>query len=80
MKCSQRALRRHHRQRIKVRRMKLDKHLERTFHPMYIDTGVRCSCYCCGNPRKHFKEVSMQEKKHTLHFSLPVADVRINTK
>jgi hypothetical protein len=25
--------------------------------------GKRCSCHMCGNPRKHFKESSMQEKK-----------------
>lgn len=22
-----------------------------------------CSCYCCGNPRKHFDEVTIQERE-----------------
>lgn len=25
--------------------------------------GKLCSCYMCGNPRRHFKEVTQQEKK-----------------
>lgn len=25
--------------------------------------GKLCSCYMCGNPRRHFKEVTLQEKK-----------------
>lgn len=26
-----------------------------------------CSCYMCGNPRKHWKEKTMQEKKADLY-------------
>lgn len=26
-----------------------------------------CSCYMCGNPRKHFNEKSMQERKREEH-------------
>lgn len=25
--------------------------------------GKLCSCYACGNPRRHFDEVTIQEKK-----------------
>jgi hypothetical protein len=34
------------------------------------NTPHPCSRYCCGNPRKHFKEVTKQEKIHTLSFEL----------
>jgi len=27
------------------------------------NTGKPCSCFMCGNPRKHFSEKTMQEKK-----------------
>lgn len=27
-------------------------------------TPANCSCYMCGNPRKFFNEITMQEKKH----------------
>ena len=27
------------------------------------DTTTQCSCYMCGNPRKHFGEKTIQEKK-----------------
>jgi len=64
-----RALRRHHRERIKRKRL-------RQFHIMFEDrianlyskeiikmlnTAVPCSCWMCGNPRKYWKEKSRQE-------------------
>jgi hypothetical protein len=27
------------------------------------ETRKPCSCHMCGNPRKHFKEKTMQEKR-----------------
>lgn len=30
-------------------------------------TPHNCSCHMCGNPRKHFKEKTMQEKKADLY-------------
>lgn len=30
----------------------------------YSTHGVSCSCAGCGNPRKHFHEKSLQEKKN----------------
>lgn len=26
-------------------------------------TRQPCSCYCCGNPRRHFGELTMQERR-----------------
>lgn len=28
----------------------------------------RCSCYMCGNPRKHFKDITIQEKQSNHSF------------
>jgi hypothetical protein len=27
------------------------------------ETRKPCSCYACGNPRKHWKQKTMQEKR-----------------
>lgn len=33
-------------------------------HPEHFaDHMAQCSCHMCGNPRKHFGEKTMQEKK-----------------
>ena len=29
----------------------------------HADNPAFCSCYSCGNPRKHFNEPTIQEKK-----------------
>lgn len=60
-----RALRRHHRERI-------ERYVERVlmrvgFVPRehvcrYISTRVPCSCWMCGNPRRHFHERTRQER------------------
>ncbi|MCK5616713.1 hypothetical protein KAR91_83400 [Candidatus Pacearchaeota archaeon] len=68
-----RALRRHHKQRIKnkVKYYYGGVHIN---NPKYIGmasvTRHACSRYCCGNPRKHFNEVTRQEKIHDLAFEL----------
>ncbi len=28
-----------------------------------VDNRATCSCYMCGNPRRHWNEVTIQEKK-----------------
>lgn len=33
------------------------------FLGVYRKTKVPCSCWACGNPRKHFNEKTVQEKK-----------------
>ena len=34
----------------------------------FADTPHPCSDYCCGNPRKHFKEITLQEKRSEINF------------
>lgn len=29
-----------------------------------VHTATNCSCWMCGNPRKFFGELTMQERKH----------------
>lgn len=59
-----RALRRHHRERI---RRYVERVLMRVgFVPRehvcrYINTRVPCSCWMCGNPRRSFHERTRQE-------------------
>lgn len=40
----------------------IDEHAVRTAR-LETNHGKLCSCHMCGNPRKHFKEVTLQEKK-----------------
>ena len=66
-----RADRRHHRARVKANFCKalkmwpwgpLDNHwLEHRLHTS--DTRCVCSCVMCGNPRRKWKEKTIQEKK-----------------
>lgn len=37
-------------------------------------TSCPCSSYCCGNPRKHFKHKTVQEKKADLAFKEEVSN------
>ena len=68
---SSRALRRHHIWRLKQKRIKYGgsfilqdeqheqaKHLGRLVH-----TATLCSCWMCGNPRRHLGEATLQEKR-----------------
>lgn len=64
-KDMKRALRRHHMERMKQKATRLyggyaagrPKSIGRL-----ANTRVPCSCYMCGNPRKHFLEITKQEK------------------
>ena len=71
-----RDVRRHHSQRIKnrVKHIWLNIWRDRYYNEMDKDelvksisthstTRKRCSCYMCGNERKHFNELTLQEKK-----------------
>lgn len=31
-----------------------------------VHTPTLCSCYCCGNPRKHFNAITCKEKLHII--------------
>jgi len=64
-KNMQRAIRRHHRQRLKHARktywgrtLTTAKELGRV-----VDTPKPCSCFMCGNPRRYFQELTIQERK-----------------
>lgn len=48
-----RAMRRHHTERLKDKRKG------------YLSPkGQVCSCHMCGNPRKHFNELTIQEQRY----------------
>lgn len=67
---SKRALRRHHSERRKrwVRR-NLQHYFLDPSQPeprrvgLYAETPKVCSCWMCGNPRKHFGELTFQEQR-----------------
>jgi len=68
-----RALRRHHEQRIKQKIKDYYSGWPKTSPRatgMIATTRQLCSGPCCGNPRKHFKELTKQEKIHDLCFEL----------
>ena len=66
-----RAVRRHHINRLKKKFRKIAKHIWKYTDPpdeknlgMVVSThGKQCSCTACGNPRKHFKQKTLQEKR-----------------
>ncbi len=62
-----RAERRHHQRRMKVKAKRI---VNDNGFPEYANECHKianhltvCSCYMCGNPRKHTGEVTMQERK-----------------
>ena len=40
---------------------------------IFAHSSKGCSCMMCGNPRKHFKEISIAEKKADLDFNEEVS-------
>lgn len=68
-----RALRRHHRERLKTaRRFYWGRGRDRGANPasdsdkaqgVVISTPAPCSCTLCGNPRRHFDEATLQERR-----------------
>ena len=79
MKSLKRALRRHHRARLLKKRqyywgMSLVE-FEKS-HPTkkgrLVKTPKPCSCYLCGNPRKFFKEKTVQERRQLTILGLQV--------
>jgi rubrerythrin len=61
-----RSERRYHRERLKhAREWHWGKHLSGDAKQLgqVVDTPTPCSCPMCGNPRKHFKLKSIQERK-----------------
>jgi hypothetical protein len=64
MKPPKRAIRRHHYQRLKRKRKNYwyrnlsDRHLG-----IVVNTPRVCSCPLCGNPRRHWNEMTVQERR-----------------
>lgn len=68
MATSKRAMRRYHRERLLRRRLRqwnYGAYYPWTAREMirYIDTPCTCSCPYCGNPRKWFKQPTLQERR-----------------
>lgn len=53
--------RRHRKQRMKAKARKV--YWYNTNPEKLADNMCCCSCSGCGNPRRHFKEITIQEKK-----------------
>lgn len=69
MKNQQRSIRRHHRNRLKKKRKNYwGDRLEENSKHLVIDTPTPCSCFMCGNPRKHWNESTRQEKSADIEF------------
>lgn len=64
------ALKRHHRQRIKRnRRYHFGRDLSgKIAHSQVIDTPTPCSCWMCGNERRYFKKLTLQELRSLDYF------------
>lgn len=66
MKDMKRALRRHHAARLKHARGHYwghDIRHEPKLLGKVINTPTPCSCWMCGNPRRHSKELTRQERR-----------------
>ena len=69
IKYSKRAIRRHHYQRLKKKRQHYwqwptdNQLLVGASLGICVNTPASCSASCCGNPRRHFGEKTIQEIK-----------------
>ena len=67
MKDNTRSQNRHHAERVKNKRSRYQNAHTTGKQDVAIGkvacTPAMCSCYMCGNPRKHFSELTHQEKK-----------------
>jgi hypothetical protein len=71
MKSNKRALRRHHRERMIQRTLRScrlalwadDPELLRARVLRWYNNRKKCSCYLCGNPRKYWGCVTIQEQR-----------------
>ncbi|WP_425263099.1 hypothetical protein [Vibrio owensii] len=68
MKNTTRAIRRHHYSRLRNKRLKQkywgqDMELKKRHLGICVNTPTICSCHMCGNPRKKFGWVTLQEVK-----------------
>ena len=71
MKSTARALRRHHLARMKKKWLVREKARAPALDPaalarrvgLHAATGRVCSCWLCGNPRRYFGELTVQERR-----------------
>ena len=66
---------RHHLQRIINRVKNYYPDCNQRYFKLNAITRKRCSASCCGNPRKYFKELTMQEKRGLNSYSDQLKDV-----
>ena len=70
MKNMLRSIRRHHYARLKKTRQYYWGHNKKEGYMTpkqageVTQTPCMCSSYCCGNPRRHFKTLTLQEYRH----------------
>ena len=65
-KSTKRAIRRHHLARVKrARRFFFGRNLTNEVATLgkLANTATPCSCFMCGNPRRYFLELSVQERR-----------------
>ncbi len=73
-KSRKRSIRRHHRERLKKNRAGYwgwsyeTKPMPSTFGNKVVDTPCDCSCWMCGNPRRHHNEITKGEYLSYLNF------------
>jgi hypothetical protein len=63
VKDKKRALRRHHAERLKRKRARYWTAVTERQRAIAVNTPCRCSCWMCGNPRRHWGEKTVQEQR-----------------
>jgi len=48
---------------------------EKELHHL-VSTRKNCSCHMCGNARRHYHEITMQERKQNLRYKEELEEVR----
>ncbi|MEY8688850.1 MAG: hypothetical protein AB9M53_03080 [Leptothrix sp. (in: b-proteobacteria)] len=74
MKCDRRSVRRHHISRLKQRWRARQCGKTAAHEPqdlprrigLRVNTAAPCSCALCGNPRRYFSELTVQERRASL--------------
>lgn len=74
---NKRQIRRSHTKRIKNKRANYYGMTKMTAvqHGRVVNTATPCSCWMCGNPRKFFNDVTIQEKKSDDSFKAGLNDI-----
>lgn len=84
VKNTKRAERRHHYARLKHKRQALHYYgsylegLDKVRLGVAVDTPCDCSCPMCGNPRRHFGELTMAERRQQASYQDQMSDLENN--